>query len=116
MANYEQSSARDGLPNGPGAAALLAAGIGTAFLGLFALLGDAFQGIGNFFKFYNPTGPLSGVTTSAIVIWLAAWYVLGKKWSARNVNLSGVIVASYVLLAIGLALTFPPIMDFLQGK
>ena len=104
------------LPNGPGAAAILAAGIGCAVLGLFALLGDAFAGIGNFFKFYNPTGPLSGVTISAIVIWLAAWYVLDKKWGAREVSVGRVSLLAFALLAIGFALTFPPIMDLLQGK
>lgn len=116
MANSLQTGARGELPNGPGAAAILAAGIGCAVLGLFALLGDAFAGIGNFFKFYNPTGPLSGVTISAIVIWLAAWYVLDKKWSAREVNMGRVSIVAFVLLAIGFALTFPPIMDLLQGK
>lgn len=116
MANYEQTTVHDELPNGPGAAALLAAGIGSAFLGIFALLGDALSGIGKFFTFYNPTGPLSGVSISAIVIWLAAWYVLGKKWSTQEVNFARVSAAAYVLLAIGFALTFPPIMDLLQGK
>lgn len=116
MANTLQTEAQDDLPNGPGAAAILAAGIGCAVLGLFALLGDAFAGIGNFFKFYNPTGPLSGVTISAIVIWLAAWYVLGKKWSTRDVNMGRVSIVAFVLLAIGFALTFPPVMDLLQGK
>ena len=114
MAATHQSSAD--LPNGPGAAALLAAGIGSALLGLFALLGDAFPGIANFFKFYNPTGPLSGVTISAIAVWLAAWYVLSKKWDAQNVNIALVSTVALVLLVIGLALTFPPIMDLLQGK
>ena len=116
MANSLQTGARDELPNGPGAAAILAAGIGCAVLGLFALLGDAFAGIGNFFKFYNPTGPLSGVTISAIVIWLTAWYVLDKKWGAREVKMGRVSIVAFVLLAIGFALTFPPIMDLLQGK
>jgi hypothetical protein len=104
------------LPNGPGAAALLAAGIGCAVLGLFALLGDAFKGIFEFFKFYGPTGPLSGVTISAIVIWLGSWFVLGKKWSARDVSVAGVSTVAFVLLTIGFALTFPPFMDLLQGK
>ncbi len=116
MSDYQQTTVRDELPNGPGAAALLAAGIGSAFLGIFALLGDAFSGIGKFFIFYNPTGPLSGVSMSAIVIWLAAWYALGKKWGTQDVNFARVSVAAYVLLAVGFALTFPPIMDLLQGK
>ena len=104
------------LPNGPGAAAILAAGIGCAALGVFALLGDAFPGIASFFKFYMPTGPLSGVTTSAIVVWLAAWFSFAKAWADRNVNLGKVCAAAFALLLVGLALTFPPIMDLLQGK
>ncbi len=108
------SSVQD-LPNGAGMAALLAAGIGCAALGLFAFLGDAFKGIGQFFSFYNPTGTLSGVTDSAIAVWLVSWYVLAKLWSGRNVVVKRCVVA-YVLLAVGLLLTFPPFMDLLQGK
>jgi hypothetical protein len=104
------------LPNGPGAAALLAAGIGCAALGLFALLGDAFPGIAKFFTFYKPTGPLSGVTNSAIIVWLVSWYGLNRAWAKREVALGKVSVAAFILLAIGFALTFPPIMDLLQGK
>jgi hypothetical protein len=115
VTNRQPTSAPEN-PNGSGAAALLAAGIGSALLGLFSLLGDAFPGIGNFFKFYNPTGPLSGVTTTAIVIWLATWYVLDKTWAARDVNVARVSIIAFVLLALGFALTFPPIMDLLQGK
>lgn len=104
------------LPNGPGAAALLAAGLGCTVLGLFALLGDALPAIANFFKFYNPTGPLSGVTISAIVVWLAAWYVLANMWKTRNVNVALISTVALALLGVGFALTFPPIMDLLQGK
>lgn len=116
MLNTQHTRGPDNLPNGPGAAAIVSAGVGSAMLGLFALLGDAFKGIGNFFNFYNPTGPLSGVTLSAIAIWLAAWYVLNKTWGTRDVNIGRVSAIAFVLLGIGLALTFPPIMDLLQGK
>ncbi len=104
------------LPNGAGAAALLAAGIGCAALGVFALLGDAFPGIAGFFKFYVPTGPLSGVTTSAIAVWLASWFALAKAWAGRDVAIDNVSMFAFVLLVIGFALTFPPVMDLLQGK
>lgn len=104
------------LHNGPGAAALLAAGIGCAAMGIFALLGDAFKSAGNFFNFYNPTGPLSGVSTGAIVVWLLAWAILSKRWAKADVSLRNVSVVAFVLLAIGFAFTFPPIMDFIQGK
>lgn len=104
------------LPNGPGAAALLAAGIGCAALGLFALLGDAFPGIARFFTFYKPTGPLSGVTNSAIIVWLVSWYGLNRAWGKREVALGKASISAFILLAIGFALTFPPFMDLLQGK
>ncbi len=104
------------LPNGPAAAALLAAGIGCATLGVFALLGDAFPGIASFFKFYVPTGPLSGVTISAIAVWLASWFSLDKAWADCDVALDKVSIAAFALLVIGFALTFPPFMDLLQGK
>ena len=116
MANANESSMGKDLQNGAGAAAILAAGIGCAALGVFALLGDAFNGIKNFLNFYNPTGPLSGVTTLAIVVWLAAWFVLAKKWDGRDVAMTRVSVVAFVLLAVGFALTFPPFMDLLQGK
>lgn len=116
MARTNISSTTKNLPNGAGMAAILAAGIGCAALGLFAFLGDAFQGIGVFFTFYTPTGPLSGVTTSAIIVWLATWYVLAKIWGGRNVAVGRVGLIALILLAIGLALTFPPFADLLQGK
>jgi hypothetical protein len=104
------------VPNGPGAAALLAAGIGCAALGVFALLGDAFAGIATFFKFYVPTGPLSGVTLSAIAVWLASWFTLNAMWSKREVALTRVGAIAVACLAAGFLLTFPPFMDLLQGK
>jgi hypothetical protein len=106
----------EAITNGPGGSAILAAGIGAFFLGLFSILGDAFQFFHNFFIFYNPTGPLSGVTTSAIIIWLGAWYVLSKRWEHKTLNMATINRGAFVLLALGLLLTFPPFMDLLQGK
>ena len=116
MANTNESSTDKGLPNGAGAAAILAAGIGCATLGVLALLGDAFVGIKNFLNFYNPTGPLSGVTTLTIIVWLASWFILAQKWDGRDVALSRISTVAFVLLAVGFFLTFPPGMDLLQGK
>ena len=103
-------------PDGGAAAAILAAGIGCFFVGLFATLGDAFEPVKNFFNFYKPTGALSGVTTIAIAIWLVVWYVLHRLWSPKSVSVGKVSAISFVLLLGGLLLTFPPFMDFLQGK
>ncbi|MDG4884549.1 hypothetical protein [Mesorhizobium sp. WSM4884] len=104
------------LPNGPGAAAILAAGIGSAAMGIFALGGDAFVSLNHFFTFYRPTGALSGVSTSAIIVWLVAWFVLSRRWAGKNVEMGKVVSVSFALLAVGVLLTFPPVMDLIQGK
>jgi len=104
------------MPNGPGAAAILAAGIGCASVGILALAGDASQAIGKTLNFYNPVGTLSGVSTLAIIVWLVAWFVLGSRWRTRTVDLGKVNVLAFVLLVVGFLLTFPPFMDLLQGK
>jgi hypothetical protein len=106
----------DAVPNGPGAAAILAAGIGSAALGVFALTNDAFPAINHFFTFYTPTGGLSGVSTTATVVWLVAWFVLARRWSGQTVAMAKVNLAAFVLLAVGVLLTFPPVMDLIQGR
>jgi asparagine N-glycosylation enzyme membrane subunit Stt3 len=106
----------DTIPNGSGAAAILAAGIGSGALGVFALANDAFPAINHFFTFYTPTGGLSGVSTTAVVVWLVAWFVLARRWSGQRVAMAKVNLAAFVLLAVGLLLTFPPVMDLIQGK
>jgi hypothetical protein len=100
-------------PNGGGAAALLAAGIGSFMLAFFAVLGDKSAAIKSMMNFYKPTGPLSGVTTCAIVVWLVAWAILHRRWSHRMVSLGPICTAAYVLLGLSLLLTFPPIADLL---
>jgi hypothetical protein len=110
------SNEAEPVPNGPGAAAILAAGIGCAVLGILALAGDASPTISKLLIFYNPTGALSGVTTVSIIVWLGSWFVLNRRWGTRTVNLAKVSVAAFVGLAIGLLLTFPPFMDLIQGK
>lgn len=104
------------LPNGPGGAAILAAGIGCAVVGILAFAGDASEAIGKSLNFYNPVGTLSGVTTLAIIIWLASWAFLSRLWATRSVAIGKVNLAAFALLAVGLLLTFPPFMDLLQGK
>jgi hypothetical protein len=104
------------LSNGPGAAAVLAAALGCFALGVLALAGDASPHIAQSLNFWRPTGPLSGVTDLAIIVWLGMWFVLSRLWARRSVNLSLVNGASFVLFVAGLLLTFPPFMDLLQGK
>ena len=104
------------LPNGPGAAAILAAGIGCFLLSVFAVIADASKPVATFFTFYVPTGPLSGVTTSAILLWLVTWVVLARLWRHRSVALAKVNVAAFAFLFLGILLTFPPFADLLLRK
>lgn len=106
----------ESIPNGPGAAAILAAGIGCAAIGILALAGDASKAINSLLTFYKPSGALSGVTTVAIIVWLVAWFILTRRWGNKTVAMGRVNVAAFALLLVGILLTFPPIMDFLQGK
>jgi fluoride ion exporter CrcB/FEX len=108
--------AESSLPNGPAAAAILAAGIGCFLLGVFAVVADASKPVARFFTFYVPTGPLSGVTTTAIFLWLVAWIVLARIWRLRTVALAKVNVAAFALLLLGILLTFPPFADLLLRK
>ncbi len=109
--NLSVSSSTRQHPNGDGAAAVLAAGIGTFLVAVFAILADKISSIKNLMNFYKPTGPLSGVTTCAVVVWMAVWLVLYRRWHTRNVAIARVCAAAFILLFLGSLLTFPPIAD-----
>lgn len=102
--------------NGAGAAAVLAAGVGYLSLGVLALAGDALPAVAHLLDLWNPTGPLSGVTSGAILVWLLTWALVGRLWSRKTVNLARVNGAAIAMIVASLLLTFPPFMDFLQGK
>lgn len=101
------------LPNGPGAAAILATALGAFTLGLLSLLGDISPAIKKAMIFYKPTGALSGVTTIAVLVWLGAWGLLDWRWRRKTLPLARINFAAFVLLAASLLLTFPPFADLL---
>jgi hypothetical protein len=97
--------------NGAGAAAVLASGIGSFLVAVLAIAGDKSAALKSFFTFSKATGPLSGVTTSAIVLWLLVWAVLHLRWRNRTLALVAVNGAALALLALAFLLTFPPLAD-----
>jgi hypothetical protein len=99
------------IPNGAGAAAALAAGIGSFVLGLLTTLSQASKAIGAALNFYGPAGPLSGKTTVAVVVWLVAWAILHGAWKNRQVELSKVSLVAMMLVALGFLGTFPLFYD-----
>jgi hypothetical protein len=104
-------SVRAEITNGPGAAAILAAGVGAAALGVLAVAGDKNAAVKSALVFYRPTGPLSGVTTVAIVVWLVSWAVLEWRWGKKSVAVGRVCLVALVLLGVGVLLTFPLVGD-----
>jgi len=101
------------IPNGSGAAAVLAAAVGSLALALLAFAGDKSVLIKNSLNFYQPTGPLSGVTTVAIVVWLLAWGLLEWRWGKRTVAIGRINRISLAILGLSILLTFPPILNLL---
>ncbi|MGO9340185.1 MAG: hypothetical protein ACLPY1_22040 [Terracidiphilus sp.] len=99
------------LTNGSGAAAILAAGIGSFALAVLAVIADKSAHLKSALAFYKPTGPLSGVTTVAILIWLVTWAVLEARWRKKTVALGTVNTIAFALLILSFLLTFPPLAD-----
>jgi hypothetical protein len=102
--------------NGPIAAAVLACGFGCFTLGVLAVAGDGSKSVAAALNFYNPTGPLSGVTTVAIALWLVCWAVLAARWRNKSLAFGKVSAFAFLFLALGLLLTFPPFGDLLLGR
>ena len=101
------------LPNGSGAAAILSAGLGCFAMALIALIADKSPAIKSLAIFYKPTGPLSGVTTTALAVWLVCWLVLELRWRKREMALGKISAIAVGLLLLSVLLTFPPIVDLL---
>lgn len=101
------------LTNGSGAAAVLSAGIGCFAVAVLSFAGDKSSHIRSILTFYKPTGPLSGVTTSAILVWLFTWAILEWRWRKKTVALGGISATSIALLCLSFILTFPPLVDLL---
>ncbi len=101
------------IANGSGVAAVLAAGVGAAVLGVLSFAGDKSEAIKAMLNWYKPTGALSGVTTGAIVVWLGVWIVLEMAWKDRSVAVGRITAVALVLLLAGFLLTFPPLVDLM---
>ena len=97
--------------DGAGAAALVAAGIGCLAMGVFTILGGQTAHTKALFTLWKPTGPLSGVSTAAIVAWLVSWALLHKLWVKKIVSMKSMGMVALLLLLLGFLLTFPPVME-----
>lgn len=101
--------ARNNTSRGPAVAAILAAGIGSAALGIMTIISEATHALGGALTWIAGVGPLSGKTGVAIIVWLVAWAVLHGMLGRRHVALQPALTWAYVLIAIGFLGTFPPV-------
>jgi hypothetical protein len=94
-------------PTGPIAAATLAVGIGAFVLGLLTTLSEASTGVHDFLEFDADVGPLSGKTILAVIAYAVSWAVLHAAWRRRSPALRTTLIATVVLIALGVLGTFP---------
>jgi len=102
------------IPNGPAAAAILSAGVGSATIGLMTTGAVISAGLKSALNWWSPAGPLTGKTSVGVVAWLVTWIVLHVLWKDKDVPLVRVLVVMLVLLALGVLLTFPPVFEALE--
>ncbi len=107
----------DTKPNGPVAAAFIAAGVGCLALGVLVVLNEAkilTNAILDFSKNYGigaGVGQLSGKVILSTIAFLVTWGVLGYLWRRRELNFGRAFAVALILVAVGFALTFPPIFE-----
>ena len=95
--------------NGGALAALVAAGVGCAFMGLSYTAATASASLARHLAWYAPAGALSGMSIATIAIWLAVWAVLHFRFAKRNVSVRNAVLLAGSLLIFGLIFTFPPV-------
>jgi hypothetical protein len=94
-------------PTGPVAAAVLATGVGAFVLGLLTTLNEASTGAHDFLAFDEDVGPLSGKTIVAVIAYFASWAILHALWRRQNPALRPILIATAVLIVLGVLGTFP---------
>jgi hypothetical protein len=104
----------DERPDGPGAAAMLAAGIGIFVTGLFTVLSEASVPIHDWLDsldFGRGVGPLAGKTILGTLSFFASWIVLGIAWRTKDLDLRRWFWIAVALGVVGAALMFPPVFQ-----
>ena len=110
-------------PNGPAAAAMLAAVVGLLSMAVGHVLATALQpfeaallAAGRvFFPGGDTTGGYSGKELVALVVWLGGWALLHRRLRQRQVGLTGVTAMVLLALLAATLLVWPPITRAIAG-
>jgi hypothetical protein len=99
-------------PEGPISAAMIAAGVGAAALGLLTTLAEASTTVNDWLRFSDSVGPRSRKTIVAVVVWLLAWLTLHIALRNKPYETGRALTICLILLGLGILGTFP---TFLQA-
>jgi hypothetical protein len=94
-------------PEGPISAAVIAAGVGAAALGLLTTLAEASTTVKDWLQFSDSVGPLSGKIIVTVVVWLLAWVVLHIALRNKPYETGRALTICLILLGLGIVGTFP---------
>lgn len=112
----QHSLAEPDKPDGPVAAAMVAAGVGSLALGVFTTLAEASTDVKDWLAFDDGVGPLAGKTTFAVIVWLLSWAVLHVVYRKRPSDLRLALIITLVLVALGLIGTFPTFFQMFTAE
>lgn len=85
-------------------------------MGLLVTLSEVIEPLKDALNIYPPVGPLSGKTTVACCIWIAAWIALANtNYLKGYLKGRGVTRVSVTLILVGLLGTFPPVYWFARA-
>jgi fluoride ion exporter CrcB/FEX len=98
-------------PNGPAAAALLAAAFGSLVMGILTTWAEAYTGFADKINLQHRVGPLSGKVTFAGLAFVIAWVALSLVLWKRNLPWTPVAIVAAALIGGGFTGTFPKFFD-----
>ena len=101
-------------PDGPGAAVLLAAGIGIFLLGFFTTMGVISTWMHDFLAKWawgQGVGPLAGKTTMASIAFFASWGGLHYAWRGKDIDIKKIFMIGLGLGLLGALGTFPTFFE-----
>lgn len=101
-------------PDGPAAAAMVAAGIGIFVLGLLTSVAHGWSALSGFladFQGSRGVGALAGKSTVSVMAFFISWGVLHMMWRDKEVNIKRMFNIGLVLGLLGALGTFPTFFE-----